>query len=93
MSITGKSLKKNDLQLEIFLIWSTESNKFYNLQLRPYKFNEVPECNTTVKQVDKKFIYAKTGNCEISLACDSELVLTFSKNEDKNSQFVYWILF
>ena len=45
-----------------------------------------------MKQVDKQFIYAKTGNCEISLACDSELVLTFSKNDDKNSQFVYWIL-
>ena len=41
--------------------------------MRPYKFNKVPECNTTVKQIDKKFIYAKTGNCEISLACDSEL--------------------
>ena len=53
MSITGKSLQKNDLQLEIYLIWSTESNKCYNLKRRPHKFNEVPECNTTVKQVDK----------------------------------------
>ena len=85
MSIFGKSLKKNDLQLVIYLIWSTESNKCYNLKRRPYKFNEVPACNTTVKQVDTQFIYAKTGNCKISLSCDSKLVLTLSKNEDKNS--------